>query len=166
MSNAIAGDNTLDEAQAIVREANQESAHSLLESLEAILKPSLRDHATAIDEAARTSADRLERQWQRWQESINHHSESIVAQQQSVVHQFETLADTQRGTESILALQQSLDANLQRLNATNAAIDRSISAAAGDGMAEAMRFLARAVDVLAKNLPDQELLQEASRRAA
>lgn len=157
---------TLDEAQAIVRDANEESAHLLTDRLEAILRPSLRDHASAIDQSARLSADRLERQWQRWQDAINDHSETLITQQQSVVKQFEALADTQRGTESILALQQSLDANLQRLNATNAAIDRSISAAAGDGMAEAMRFLARAVDVLAQRLPEHELRQEASRRAA
>ena len=34
------------------------------------------------------------------------------------------------------------------------------------GMAEAMRFLARAVDVLAQRLPDQPSHQQASRHAA
>ena len=157
---------TLDEAQSMVREANAASADHFIESLEATLSPSLRDHAESIDQSARAAADRLERQWQLWEEAIQQHSETLAAQQQAVIKQYEALADTQRGTESILALQQTLDTNLQRLNATNAAIDRSVSAAAGDGMAEAMRFLARAVDVLAKRLPDQDLLHEASRRAA
>jgi hypothetical protein len=66
-----------------------------------------------------------------------------------------------------VALQQVLDANLKRLSETNAAIDRSVSAAASDGMAEAMRFLARAVDVLAKRLPEPgHDREQASRRAA
>ncbi len=155
---------TLDQAQSMVRQANEDSAHQLIESLESTLHPSLTGHAKTIDDSAQQAADRLEKQLARWEKAIHQHSETLVSQQESVVRQFEALADTQRGTESILALQQSLDANLQRLNATNAAIDRSVSAAAGDGMAEAMRFLARAVDVLAKRLPEQE--HEPSRRAA
>ena len=47
-----------------------------------------------------------------------------------------------------------LDANLTRLVATNAAIDRSVVSAGGDGMAEAMKILARAVDVLSARIPE------------
>jgi biopolymer transport protein ExbB/TolQ len=155
---------TLDQAQSMVRQANEDSANQLIASLETTLHPSLTEHAATIDDSAQMAADRLEKQLERWEKAIHQHSETLVSQQESVVRQFEALADTQRGTESILALQQSLDANLQRLNATNEAIDRSISAAAGDGMAEAMLFLARAVDVLSKRLPEPE--HEASRRAA
>jgi biopolymer transport protein ExbB/TolQ len=157
----------LEEAQTLVQCSNRDSARALIVGLESTLQPSLRQHASAMDETTRQSADRLERQWTQWQGTIQQHSESLLLHQQTVIRQFEMLAETQRGTESILALQKSLDANLQRLNATNSAIDRSVSAAAGDGMAEAMRFLARAVDVLAKRLPSQEpSLTEVSRRAA
>lgn len=157
---------TLVEARSLVRESNEVSARNLIESLESVLQPSLREHAASIDASARNSADRMERQCQHWQDAIHTHSETLVAQQQTVVTHFETLAETHRGTEAILSLQKTLDANLQRLNATNAAVDRSVASAAGDGMAEAMRFLARAVDVLAQQLPNPELVQQASRRVA
>lgn len=157
----------LAEAQTLVQTSNRETARTLISGLESTLQPSLRQHALAMDETSRQSADRLERQWNQWQGAIEQQSETLLTHQQSVIRQFEMLADTHRGTESILALQKSLDANLQRLNATNAAIDRSVSAAAGDGMADAMRFLARAVDVLAKRLPSHDTsATESSRRAA
>lgn len=157
---------TLEEAQDSLRQANEDSASRLVRSLESTLVPSLQEHAKTIERSASHSAERLEQRWTDWHESISLHSTTLAAQQQSVIRQFEALAETQRGAESILALQQTLDANLQRLNATNAAIDRSVSAAAGDGMAEAMRFLARAVDVLAKRLPEQASHPHASRHAA
>lgn len=164
---------TMEEARSLMYEANEDSASRFVKSLEAILPSSLQDHATAlkdhaaaIDQTSQSSTDRFENQLHKWQEVFRDHSDALLVGQDSVVKQFEALAETQRGTESILALQQSLDANLQRLNATNDSIDRSISAAAGDGMADAMRFLARAVDVLAKRLPENDIRQEASRQAA
>jgi asparagine synthetase A len=64
-------------------------------------------------------------------------------------------------------MQSSLDQNLLRLAEINASIDQSVSAAAGDGMADAMRILARAVDVLSKRLADTELdVSSSTRRAA
>ena len=56
-------------------------------------------------------------------------------------------------------IQLTLDGNLQRLAETNAPINRSVSAAAaGDGMADAMRILARAVDVLSNRLAESKRL--------
>jgi biopolymer transport protein ExbB/TolQ len=158
---------TLDEAQELVRKANAETASSVVDGLKNVLRPALLGHAQALDESTQTAVDRMEHQGQQWQQAIGNHSEAVASQQKSLMAQYEMLSELHDRADSVVALQQVLDANLKRLSETNAAIDRSVSAAASDGMAEAMRFLARAVDVLAKRLPEPgHDREQASRRAA
>ena len=80
----------------------------------------------------------------------------------------ETLAAVHNKAESIAALQQTLDQSMIRLAEANRAAERSVTASAGDGMADAMRILARAVDILAKRLAQSDAKQSSSgsRRAA
>ena len=139
-----------------------------MDGLDTVLRPALQEHAAAIDLSAHTAAARFETQWEHCQETISQHCDTLSSQQQSLVTQYEALIETHSHTESIVAIQRTLDANLQRLTETNAAIDRSVSAAAGDGMANAMRILARAVDVLTAHLPEPSVRKgkDSSRRAA
>ncbi len=135
------------------------------------MKPALQVHATMLSESAELATDRLERQCQQWQQSISQHAVALNSQQQTLVKQFEALTETHRQAESLATIQLTLDANLQRLAETNATINRSVSAAAaGDGMADAMRILARAVDVLSNRLAEQQQrdakAENSSRRAA
>jgi oligoribonuclease (3'-5' exoribonuclease) len=96
-----------------------------------------------------------------------HHADTISSQQLSLLNQYDALVHIHREAGSLTAMQSSLDQNLLRLAEINASIDQSVSAAAGDGMADAMRILARAVDVLSKRLADTELdVSSSTRRAA
>ena len=159
---------TLDDAHGLLQEANTSTTKSLVDSLESVLRPSLLDHAATLDESSRIAADRLERQWLQWQETIAYHSETLASHQQSLIKQYAALTEAHRSADSMAAIQQTLDTSLQRLTETNASIDRSVSAAAGDGMADAMRILARAVDVLSNRLAEPSFRNEnvSSRRAA
>jgi hypothetical protein len=59
-------------------------------------------------------------------------------------------------------MQRALDANLEQLTETNQTVQQSIEASAGNGMADAMRTLARAVDVLSRHLADSQLVDPAT----
>lgn len=158
---------TLEEAQQLVHKANAETASSVTDGLENVFRPALVGHAEALEESTRQAADQIEQQGQQWQRAIGNHTAAVASQQRSLIAQYEMLGELHDRADSVVSLQQVLDANLKRLSETNAAIDRSVSAAASDGMAEAMRLLARAVDVLATRLPQPGSdHQPASRRAA
>jgi hypothetical protein len=72
------------------------------------------------------------------------------------------LADSHQQTEALLSWQQTLDANLMRLQETNQAIERGVAAASGEGVVEAIRILAQAVEILSMRFPETP----AKRRAA
>ncbi|MFK8111549.1 MAG: MotA/TolQ/ExbB proton channel family protein [Rubripirellula sp.] len=125
---------SVEQSQSLISEANTATTNNILNTIDATLSPLLREHAS----------------------SMNQCQQQIVSQQQTLVQQVETLTQTNQQAESIAAMQLSLDSNLQRLAETNVAINRSVTAAAaGDGMADAMRILARAVDVLSDRLADE-----------
>ena len=162
---------TLDQAHLLVRDANASATQNLVDGFEQSLKPALQDHAAMLSESAEVASDRLERQCQQWRASISEHTDTLNSQQQSLVKQYEAFTETHRQAESLAMIQLTLDGNLQRLAETNATINRSVSAAAaGDGIADAMRILARAVDVLSNRLAEQKRLDAqgeiSSRRAA
>jgi biopolymer transport protein ExbB/TolQ len=156
----------LNDVQTLIEESNRNAATVLTEKLESILQPSLRDHAGSLDESTQSAADRMDRQWERWQSAMAHHADTISSQQLSLLNQYDALVHIHREAGSLTAMQSSLDQNLLRLAEINASIDQSVSAAAGDGMADAMRILARAVDVLSKRLADTELDVSSSTRQA
>ena len=141
----------------LVRHANTSTTQSVVEGFEQSMKPALQVHAKMLSESAEMATERFDRQSQQWQDSIADHAVALNSQQQTLVKQFEALTETHRQAESLTAMQQTLDTSLQRLAETNASVNRSISAAAaGDGMADAMRILARAVDVLSNRLAEQQ----------
>lgn len=160
---------TLTEALQMVHTTNATAKKNMIDGLDSVLRPALENHASKMEETSRNGADRLDRGLKQCQNVIAQNSQVLSNQQQALIEQYKTLTETHRKAESIVAIQQALDANLQRLQETNSAIDRSVSAAAGDGMANAMRILARAVDVLTGHLAkmqDGKPNNPSSRRAA
>ncbi|MGI9470376.1 MAG: MotA/TolQ/ExbB proton channel family protein [Rubripirellula sp.] len=145
---------SMEQTQIVTQNSSLEASQRLLDGIETQFKPALVDHAESLDESAELAAERFDRQWQQYQDAIASHSDTLMSQQECIVKQYEALAETQGQAGSVAKLQQSLDSNLQRLVAANVAIDRSVAAAGGDGMADAMRILARAVDVLSHRLPE------------
>ncbi|MEM1069174.1 MAG: MotA/TolQ/ExbB proton channel family protein [Planctomycetota bacterium] len=146
----------LGDAHDLMERSHRESAETLNQQLESVLQRSLQDHACSLDESSQLAADRMERQWERLQTGMAHHADTISSQQLSLLNQYDALVHIHRQAGSLTAMQSSLDQNLLRLAEINASIDQSVSAAAGDGMADAMRILARAVDVLSKRLSEYE----------
>ena len=142
------------EAQALLRAANIAAIKDVASSIESSLSPVLEDHAQSINQ---------------WHEQVARHSESLTAQHQVLAKQCATLLNSNQQADAIAKMQLSLDSNLERLAETNVAVNRSVTAAAaGDGMADAMRILARAVDVLSARMAAQGSGQQetSSRRAA
>ncbi len=145
---------TLDEAYRRIQATNDSAAETLKVGIENTLGRALVDHAQSLDASANVAADRLERAWHQWQESIDYHSGALISQQQTLTRQYEALTETHDRADSIAAIQQTTSENLVVLQETNQAIDASIKAAAGYGMTDAMRILARAVDVLSARLAE------------
>ena len=143
---------TIDEAQSHWQAKQESNGQLVARSLEQTFQPALLRHAEVLTESAQNAGDRIERQFTRWQEAMASDAETLAAHHQLLSRQCDQLAGTHQQTEAVLAAQQVLDANLTRLQETNAAIDHSVKSAAGDGMADAMRTLARAVDMLATQL--------------
>lgn len=157
------GTELLHEAQDLMARSNREAAATLTDSLESILQRSLHDHAGSLDESAQLAADRLERQWEQFQNSVTHHADTISSQQLSLLNQYDALVHVHRQAGSLTAMQSSLDQNLLRLAEINASIEQSVAAAGGDGMADAMRILARAVDLLSKRLAESGMSSDPTR---
>ncbi len=163
---------TIDEARGQWQSVHQQNSNHFAEALKLTLLPALAEHAAAIDESAKFASQRIDRQWQLCEEAIHYHADTLSSQQLELTSQFETLSQTYQRAGSIIELQRSLDANLERLAKTNDAIERSVEASAGNGMADAMRTLARAVDILSNHLtqspanPSPASLSSASRRTS
>ncbi len=142
---------SLQESLQRANDRTESQVRHLVENLHA----ALRDHSGTIDESARFAGDRFERQAEHWREMLDDSAESLLSHHQQLAVQCADLTDTNRRAESLQAVQASLDANLERLRATNEQVAHSVETAAGEGMAEAMVILARAVDTLARELPDR-----------
>ncbi len=143
---------TIDAAHERWQDIHQSTSTQITAAFSNYLSPALREHASLIDASAMGASDRLERQTQQWQQSMAHHSDRLLSTQQTLLAQCDALASTTDRADELAGLQKTLDSNLARLQETNVAIDRSISAGAGDGMADAMRVLARAVDILSNRI--------------
>jgi hypothetical protein len=153
---------SLEEAQASVGHASESAVSRLAEGIEESLQPALRDHATALGESAQSIVNQIESKWQETQQQTSGHADTLAAHQETLISHYAALTKTHQQAESITAMQQTLDANLVRLAEANEAVGRSVSTSAGDGMADAMRILARAVDVLTVRLAEQTAVSESN----
>ncbi|MCG8651079.1 MAG: MotA/TolQ/ExbB proton channel family protein [Pirellulales bacterium] len=150
---------TLDHAFEKLQAENASTSHSLVDAVDHLFKPALRQHADKLERSSQIAADRLEDTWEQWQQAMDVHSVTLTSQQQTLLRQYELLNETHQQGDAIAEVGQALETNLARLNETNQAIDRSINAAAGHGMADAMRILARAVDALSARLAEDSAQQ-------
>lgn len=170
---------TIDDAQHQWQSIQQHSTNQIAEAFESTLLPALYEHAKCLTETSRVTGDHLNQQFDRWRTTIDEAQELIrdtnltTTQQMAegiessltsalqehataLTSRVEALAETQQQAESIAAMQRTLDSNLQRLSETNATIDRHVtSTTTSNDMAEAMRVLGRAVDILAVRLAQQ-----------
>ena len=174
---------TIDEAQQQWQELQQLNVDRIADAFEQTLAPALRTHAKVVAESAVSSTQSIEAQTKLWQETLSTNAAALAMHHQKMIKQGQQIADScesmaQSGARlaqmqnqtaaveeqnaatieqarSLAMLQQSLDSNLARLEETNHAIDRSVQAAGGGGIAEAMKTLAIAVDLLSRRLPSQ-----------
>ena len=121
--------------------------------------PALRDHAGQMEFSTQRNREQLGIQFDKWQSQLAAWQQTIIAgadamtkQQAMMLDQVDQAALVREQASSVLNLQQTLAANLNLLDESNRRIDENIGAAAGQGMADAMIVLARAVDVLAREM--------------
>jgi biopolymer transport protein ExbB/TolQ len=150
---------TIDEAQGYWQQAHNAQAQCIVDAVEGSFTPALRDHAGQMEITTRRNQEQLGDQfdkWQSqlsaWQQTIVTGADSITKQQAMMLDQVDQAALVREQAASVLNLQQTLAANLELLNETNQRIDENMGAAAGHGMADAMIVLARAIDVLTKEM--------------
>ena len=146
---------TIDEAQGYWQATHTAQAEGIVGAVEETLVPALRNHAIGLESSSTRNEEQLDKLFQRWQKQLDTWQNTIVAGAEAMVEQHENLmdqvdqAERVRGqTESLLTLQQTLTSNLDALDNTNQRLDENLGAAAGQGMADAMIVLARAVDRL------------------
>jgi biopolymer transport protein ExbB/TolQ len=146
----------------------EQMCHQLLTDIETRLSPALTEHAKTIKTVTDKTSLHFDEQCQHHAGVLTQHSDQLKSVLNGLSRQYEELAETQGSAAAVTMLQKSLDSNLQRLVATNASVDRSVAAAGGDGMADAMRILARAVDVLSTRIasPSRPADNSTSRQAA
>jgi len=158
----------METTQRTSHEFHEQTCHQLLTDLEQRFSPALTQHADAIKTVTYQVSSQFDQQCQHHSDAVAQHSQDLIELLKSLSRQYEDLSETQGNAAAISMLQESLDANLQRLVATNVAIDRTVAAAGGDGMADAMRILARAVDVLSSRIsgPNRPADHSSSRQAA
>lgn len=159
---------TIDEAQGQWKLAQEVQSRSFAETIQQSLAPALTDHAVHIQRHAEKLHDVADMQcqqlddqfmrWQgqltKWQGAIVEGVESITKQQTTMLDQVDQAAMVREQAASVLELQQALTNNLDLLGRANRQVDENLGAAAGQGMADAMMVLARAVDVLNERLPE------------
>ncbi|QDV87893.1 MotA/TolQ/ExbB proton channel family protein [Planctomycetes bacterium TBK1r] len=150
---------TIDEAQGYWQQAHNVQSQSFIDAVEQTLVPALRDHAGQMEFSTQRNREQLGIQFDKWQSQLAAWQQTIIAgadamtkQQAMMLDQVDQAALVREQASSVLNLQQTLAANLNLLDETNRRIDDNIGAAAGQGMADAMIVLARAVDVLAREM--------------
>ncbi|QDV46698.1 MotA/TolQ/ExbB proton channel family protein [Stieleria neptunia] len=165
---------TIDEAQGYWQQAHNVQSQSFIDAVEQTLVPALRDHAGQMEHSTQRNREQLGIQFDKWQSQLAAWQQTIIAgadamtkQQAMMLDQVDQAALVREQAGSVLNLQQTLAANLNLLDETNRRIDENIGAAAGQGMADAMIVLARAVDVLAREMTvGKSNVSHESRRAA
>ncbi len=145
---------TIDEARLHWQSVHDKNSNHFADALQLTLLPALSEHAGSIRESAQFASERIDRQWQRCEESIHYHSDTLSSQQLELTAQFESLTEAHRRAGSVITLQRTLESNLERLHETNHAIQQSVETVAANGMADAMRTLARAVDILSVRMAE------------
>lgn len=165
---------TIDEAQGYWQQAHNVQSQSFIDAVEQTLTPALRDHAGQMELSTQRNREQLGIQFDKWQSQLSAWQETILAgaeamtkQQALMLDQVDQAALVREQASSVLNLQQTLAANLDLLHEANRRIDDNLGAATGQGMADAMIVLSRAIDVLAREMfAAKSRSEETPRRAA
>ncbi|TWT98604.1 MotA/TolQ/ExbB proton channel family protein [Stieleria varia] len=164
---------TIDEAQQYWQRAHETQANGIIDAIESTLKPALIDHAYQLESSSQRNHERTEKLWDRWQQGIGQWQDAmdggaqvLASHHETLIAQCDRMLETSTDTGLLMQLQAALDSNLERLQVAGQQIDKNLGAAAGQGMADAMRILARAVDVLSKQLPASAAKTAAAKTAA
>ncbi|WP_436716790.1 MotA/TolQ/ExbB proton channel family protein [Roseiconus lacunae] len=152
---------TIDEAQGFWKDHQQQTTDAVVDAISQSLAPALRDHASEMAAASRHNRTLMENQFEQWQSQLGNWQEAILAgaeamtqQQGLMLEQVDEAALVREQAQSVLQLQQTLATNVELLEQSNRKIDDNLGAAAGQGMADAMIILARAVDVLNEEIAE------------
>ncbi len=138
----------------------QSSHQDLTDQLNQSFNVSLERQEQILDDAINS----IQQLHQAWSSSIV--SLQSAANESEVNRQREHERTARDHTESLLLLQKSLDANLTQLSASNNAIKHQLSNDLSSNLTEAMRYLARSVDQLSKQLSDDQGRNRSVRPAA
>jgi biopolymer transport protein ExbB/TolQ len=146
---------TIDEAQANWRQSHDAQSQSFIAAVNDTLVPALVDHAEHVSQSVQRNSEQMDSQFERWQSQLSSWQEAILAgaeamtkQQALMLDQVDQAALVREQAATVLNLQQTLTHNIQLLQQANEQINDNLGAASGQGMAEAMLVLARAVDTL------------------
>jgi biopolymer transport protein ExbB/TolQ len=153
---------TIDEAHQQWQSLHDANANHVTEAFQETLVPALNDHAATLARSARTAGDRLQDQWQQWQDTMARSAAALATHHRTMIQQCDQMAETNDQTEAIQSLQTALDANLIRLAEANQQTERTIEEVGNNGLAEAMIVLAQAVDVLSGRLPKHSQTRRAA----
>ncbi|WP_161604380.1 MotA/TolQ/ExbB proton channel family protein [Roseiconus nitratireducens] len=164
---------TIDEAQGYWQQTHHSQAESIITVVQETLAPALREHADRIELTTENNQNQLNAHFDRWQSQLNSWQQSIIAGAESMTEhqalmldQVDQAALVREQVESVLNLQQTLAANLDVLDETSRRLDENLGAAAGRGMADAMLVLARAVDILTRQMNESRSESGVSQRHA
>lgn len=157
---------TIDEANEHWKTVHESDANRFAQAVDASLVPALHQHAGALDESVRFAGDRLERNANEWQGALESsfdrllvgHQATLQGQtklttlQQQLIDSSQSLTKIHSESETLQVVQATLQANLQTLAETHRSINTSVQSATDNGLPDAMRTLARAVEMLSTQL--------------
>ena len=155
--------------QNVVAATGTELSDAIGDAIGNAISPALANHTADLQRIQQQGVEAIDGRWQQWQLALSDNARILLAHQQTLVRQAELLADSQSRATELAVLQQSLNQNLQSLQEVNQTVDHSLRSAAGaEGMADAVRTLARAMDVLSEQMPAPvaSIPASSSRRAA
>lgn len=153
---------TIDGAHAHWQQIVSTTGEELSEAIGQAISPALISHAESLQRVQREGAAAIDARWQQWQVTLSDNARILQANQESLIHQSELLTDSHSRAHELAALQQTLGQNIESLTTINRAVDQSLASAAGaQGMADAVRSLARAVDLLSSELPNRPIRRQA-----
>ena len=118
---------TLEDAHHRLSQSNAATEKMLADSLQNVFQPALHDHAAILNQSGHSAAERLEQVWRQWQHTIESHASTLTSQQQSLVAQYESLAEAHDRADAISSLQKSLSDNVRLLDVTNQSIDKGVA---------------------------------------
>lgn len=109
----------------------------------------LRSHAEHVDKTHQNASLQIEQRWKQWQTALSDNARVLMAQQQTLAQQNELLIGTADRAKELSEVRELLQANTSGLSAM-------------PEMSDAMRSLARAIDLIVDRVPTQSTRSKAA----